>query len=113
MQLVSFSKSEKIVKEKNKIFEYNLKDKDINFCFCFIKGRYPLSGFALNENCKELAYVVSGKGKIFVEDKCYNLKKGDVVLINNGEKFYWEGNLKLAMPCSPAWNSKQYKIINN
>ena len=85
--------------------------KYINICYANIFGRYPEKGFAINEKCKELVFVVSGEGKVFVENSEYFLKQNDVVLINCGEKFYWEGNLKLAIPCSPSWNINQYKII--
>ena len=113
MEHRSFGETEEFEKEKTKIFEYNLIDRDINVCYCEIKGRYPLEGFSVNEKCKELAFVVSGNGKVCVENRTFDIKEKDVVLINKGEKFYWEGDLKLVLPCSPAWNAKQYKVVKS
>ena len=111
MEIVNFENAKKFEKETATIFEYNLKDRNINFCFCNINGRYPLNGFAINEKCKELAYVINGSGLVNIHGKFYKIKENDVVLINKGEKFFWQGEFKLALPCSPAWNIKQYKII--
>ena len=37
--------------------------------------------------------------------------EADLVLIDKGENYYWEGNMDLFVPCTPAWNPKQHKII--
>ena len=111
MEFVPFEKTEIFSSENAKIFEYNLKDKDINVCYCEINGRYPKTGCSINEKCKELAFVLSGNGKVIINNNEHLIKEKDVILINKDEKFFWEGNLKLILPCSPAWNSKQYKTI--
>jgi len=46
-----------------------------------------------------------------VEDKEYEIGAGDLVLINPGEKFYWQGNMEIFMPCAPAWSPDQYKTV--
>ena len=94
------------------VLEYPLDDKDINIALAKINGRYPENSFALNTECKEIGYVVEGVGKLVVENKTIELKKGDVILIEVGEKFYWEGDLEILMPCAPAWTPEQYKIIS-
>lgn len=91
--------------------EYPVNDKDINVAIIELNGRYPEKGCAMNEISKELAYVMAGSGKIVVENNETEVAEGDLVLVNPGEKFYWEGNMKLFMPCTPAWNPEQYKII--
>ena len=111
MELVKFKNAEKIDSDTAVIFEYNLKDKNINICYCKINGRYPLNGVEINEKCKEIAFVVSGKGSVCISGKEYKIKSKDVVLIDKGESFYWEGNLKLALPCAPAWNINQCKNV--
>ncbi len=92
-------------------YEYPMEDRDINGAVISLSGRYPDKGWAINEICKEMGYIVSGSGKLVVEDKEYELSAGDLVLINPGEKFYWQGNMEIFMPCAPAWNPQQYKII--
>lgn len=92
--------------------EYPLGDKDINAAVIKINGRYPERGRTVNEKCKELAYVIDGIGQLTVEGKTVELKKGVVVLIEPGERFYWEGqNLEVFMPCTPAWYPKQHKKV--
>ena len=93
--------------------EYPLEDKDINAVVIKIDGRYPNEGRTVNEKCKELVYVMSGKGKLVVEGKEVDLKTGTVVLIEPGERFYWEGKeLEMFMPCTPAWYSEQHKEVD-
>lgn len=91
--------------------EYPLGDKDINAAVIKLNGRYPETGRTVNTECKEMSYVVKGSGKLVVGGKTSELKKGDVVLIEAGEKYYWEGNLIMFMPCTPAWSQKQHKLI--
>lgn len=92
--------------------EYPLEDKDINATTIEIKGRYPDKGRTVNLECKELAYVIKGSGKIVVEEQEYILEKDSVVLIDPGEKFYWEGDMTLFMPCTPAWRPEQHKEVD-
>jgi len=92
-------------------FEYPMEDKNINGAVIKLSGRYPDKGWAVNEICKEMGYIISGSGKLVVEDKEYELTAGDLVLINPGEKFYWQGDMEIFMPCAPAWSPNQYKTV--
>mgnify|MGYP003293451694 FL=1 len=38
-------------------------------------------------------------------------KKGDIVLIDKGEAYYWDAYCTIAMPCAPAWYPEQHKLI--
>ena len=55
-----------------------------------------------------MAHVLSGSGKLVVDGKTYNLKQDDVVLIDMNEKYYWEGNMRLGVPCAPAWHPEHH-----
>ena len=90
-------------------YEYPLGDKDINGALIKLNGRYPDEGYVVNEICKELVYVVKGKGQLTSTDHTESLKTGDMALLLPGEKFYFEGKLELLMPCAPAWSSAQHK----
>lgn len=109
-----------ISKDQTKIFknseactaiEYPMNDKDINGAVIELNGRYPGKGRTVNLECKEMAYVIKGSGKLVVEGKETKLKEGDLVLINPGEKYFWEGNMEIFMPCTPAWHPEQYKEV--
>ena len=109
-----------IYKEQTEVFkngnscyatEYPLGEKDIDNAVIKVTGRYPEKGYVINLECKELAYIISGAGKIVVEDKEASLKDGDLVFIEPGEKFFWDGNFIMLISCAPAWNHDQYKQV--
>lgn len=92
--------------------EYPLHDSEINIAEITITGRYPDAGRVMNQKCKEVAFVMEGSGKAVVDDREVSLSKGDAVLIEVGEKIYWQGNLTLLISCTPAWSSEQYTHID-
>jgi len=105
-QAVEFKNSETCT-----ALEYSLGDKDINGAVITLSGRYPESGYVVNEVCKELVFVVRGQGKLTVEGKQFELFDGDQALILPGEKYFFEGDLEMFMPCIPAWYPEQHKEV--
>lgn len=95
----------------NKTYEYHIKDKDINYCIVDIDGRFPRENFAVNHKCKEMAHILSGSGILVVDGITYNLKQDDVVLIDVEEKYYWEGKMRIGIPCTPAWYPEQHEDV--
>jgi len=89
--------------------EYPLGDKDINGAVIELTGRYPEKGRVVNLRCKELTYVISGSGKVVVEGKEINLQEGDLVLVEPGERYFWDGNMTMFVFCVPAWYPDQHK----
>jgi len=90
----------------------NDHDKDLNIAVIKLKkDRYPLKGWAVNEKCKEMSYVVKGKVKFVTENSSTDLEEGDVVFIDVNEKYYWLGDCEMVMPCTPAWYPEQHKIV--
>ena len=112
---MKFKSSSQAIKYKNNdtcvAYEYPLSDPDINAVIVKLTGRYPDTGRTVNTRCKELVYVIEGKGFVSIEDKKIKINRGDVILIETGEKFYWEGNLTMFMPCTPAWTAKQHRFV--
>ena len=92
--------------------EYPLDDKDINGAIAKITGRYPEKDRVVNTVCKELAFITKGSGKVVVEGKEYLFNAGDVMLIKPGERYYWEGNFEIFMPCVPAWYPEQHQEVD-
>lgn len=98
--------------QKCKTIEYSFGDKDIDLGLATITGRYPEEGWGVNLVSKELIYVIEGQGEIYFENKKISFEKGDSILINNNEKYYWETKYcKVSMTCTPAWSKEQYKLI--
>jgi mannose-6-phosphate isomerase-like protein (cupin superfamily) len=98
--------------EACRVFEYQLGYKDIDGVVAKITGRYPDKGFCVNKICRELGYVIEGQGKVVINDTEISLNTGDLVCIDPNEKFFWEGNFTLFLPCAPAWNPNQHKFVD-
>jgi mannose-6-phosphate isomerase-like protein (cupin superfamily) len=94
------------------VYEYVTKSSEVSIAISEMNGRYPDEGYAVNEKCIEMGYVLEGSGKLITETQSVDLSAGDVVLIPRGEKYYWEGSLKVLLPTAPAWYPEQHKINN-
>jgi mannose-6-phosphate isomerase-like protein (cupin superfamily) len=95
-----------------KVTEYALNHDMLDAAIATITGRYPDHRRAVNIECDELAYVFEGAGKIVVNHKEHHINAGDVVLIEAGDKYFWEGNMKLFLSCRPAWNKEQHQMVD-
>ena len=97
-----------IVNDACEVIRSQITADDIDFVIVKIHGRYPLENYSINQACKEIIYVNEGKGKVNVSDEDYEFSAGDLILIEAGEKFYWEGNMTLYVSSRPAWFSEQH-----
>ena len=88
-----------------------LNYKDIDFCINTISGRYPEKGYCTNEKCKEICYILEGKGTLNKKGESINFEQGDVILIEKEEIYYWNGKCKITMICTPAWYKEQCKLL--
>ena len=112
MKLVKKEKSLTVqVTDSCRATEYPGGDRDLWAAVIEIKGRYPDEGSTINEVCKELVFVSRGQGRITVGEETFNIGEGDMILIEPGELFFWEGEMTLVMPCAPAWYPEQHKTI--
>jgi mannose-6-phosphate isomerase-like protein (cupin superfamily) len=106
---------ESVVKHANSpnciVFEYPMKNSEMNIAVAEITRRYPDEGYAVNHKCCEMGYILKGSGKLVTETREVNLSMGDALYISPGEKYYWEGNMTVVMPCAPAWFPQQHEII--
>lgn len=115
MKFVKKQDSEKVVNSKTSwLLEYSreLNDKDLDFCINTINGRYPEKGYASNLECKEICYILEGCGLICKRDKSITFEEGDVILIDKKDEYFWDGNCKMVMVCSPAWHKEQCKLLD-
>lgn len=108
-------KKQDAVKHENSpnctVYEYPTKNSEINIGVAEISDRYPEQGYAMNHTCIEMGYILKGSGKLVTEAKTVILSAGDVVLIPSGERFFWEGNMTIVLPTTPAWNPQQYSLV--
>lgn len=88
-----------------------LNEKNIDFCINTITGRYPTEGYYSNLECEELCYILEGRGSISKkENEPIKFEKGDIIYIDKKEIYFWNGNFKLAVVCTPAWTREQCKL---
>lgn len=92
--------------------EHPIDEEMINFATAKITGRYPSHGYACNTKCKEVAYVYEGRGKITINGHEHVINAGDLIMIDPGEKFCWEGNMHLGLSCTPAWTPEQCEFLD-
>ncbi len=113
MKIVKKDQSQEIKNSETCIAtEYQLNDKDINATIIKLKNdRYPSKGWAVNEKCKEISYIIKGNVELATENQSVKLQEGDMVFIDANEKYYWFGDCEMIMPCTPAWYPEQHKIV--
>ena len=90
---------------------YDGTGDDIDGAMITIDGRYPDSGFLVNETCKELVYVTSGDGRLLSRGGALTFSAGDVIFIDNGEEFAWEGTFVGFFATTPRFDPKQHKEV--
>jgi mannose-6-phosphate isomerase-like protein (cupin superfamily) len=93
------------------VWEYDIKDRQIDGAVAEIKGRYPDKDRVVNENSKELVFILEGRGRVVVEGRQIKLSKGDLVLISPKERYYFQGDLKLFLVNTPKWTPQQHKLV--
>ncbi len=93
--------------------DYPTIDKDINFAIVKINGKSPKKGYQTNTNCKELLYIMEGNGILNKkgERQKIEFEQGDVLLIDKGESYAFEGHFTAAVPRTPAWTPEQHEYI--
>jgi len=94
------------------VWEYNFGIREIGIVKCRINGRYPDEGRKINKESKEYYFVLSGRGKIYIEDECFEIKEGDSLLIDNGKVFHVIGEELIAVcPTAPGWFAEQEVLV--
>lgn len=91
------------------VYEYPMKNSELNIGVAEITTRYPSQGYAINHECSEIAYILKGSGILVTENKTVKLSTGDVVYIPHGEYYYWEGAMTIILPATPAWYPAQHE----
>ncbi len=114
MIIIQSSQAKKVqASASTTIWEFVMGEKDISGAITQINGRYPKIGFAVNDVCKEIAFVVSDSGHVVTPTQKRPIHVGDLIFINKGDSFAWEanGSLTLFMATTPKFDPKQHKIV--
>lgn len=109
---MKYSQARQMNKHQNSdtciVYAHQLNDKDFDCAIAEITGRYPDSGYVVNKVCKEMALVQEGSGTITIEGQTTQLTTGDCVVIEAGERFFWDGKMTLVLSCKPGWYAEQH-----
>ncbi|MBU0648329.1 cupin domain-containing protein [Patescibacteria group bacterium] len=93
------------------VWEYNLPSQKVGVASALINGRYPKEGWVVNKKIEEVYYIESGKGRVMFEDEECVVKKGDMVYLAKGKKYWVRGDkLRLVVVTAPPWYKEQYSM---
>ena len=93
-------------------FEYPFSFQNASLGVSEINGRYPQTGYDMDEEVEGIWYVEKGIGTIWIGGIEYSVEQGDIIHVPKGEKFWIEGNnLRLIVASSPLWHPEQHKHI--
>ncbi|MGB9928583.1 MAG: cupin domain-containing protein [Methanosarcina sp.] len=60
----------------------------------------------LHEKSDFIYFILEGKGVWIIEDREFEVKAGDVIVVPAGKRFWFRGNLKQICITAPAWEEK-------
>ena len=111
-ELITAENTNRVWNDKNCIaYEYFFESENTSLAIIEIKERYPENCIARNKFFEEIILVLEGNGKIIIEGEKYKVGRNDAVLIKPNRKYYYEGNLKIATFCSPAFDPNNHEVI--
>lgn len=112
--LIKKSDSKKIQNSKDcTVWEYENPSKHFSFATALIDGRYPKEKRAVNLECEEIYFVISGTGVVHSEKGDFKTSEGDLYFFAKGERYWVEGNkLFVALANAPKWSLEQHKIVD-
>lgn len=67
----------------------------------------------LHEKSDFIYYILEGDGFWIVEDKEFEARTGDVVVVPAGKRFWFRGNLKQVCVTAPAWEEQYERHIRD
>lgn len=113
MNIIPSSQTKKIqATPTTTIWEFVMEEKSISGAIAQINGRYPEKGLAVNKKSKELAFVLSGSGHVIMSKIRQPIGVGDLIFLDKGESFAWEGVLTLFIATTPKFDPKQHIVVH-
>jgi mannose-6-phosphate isomerase-like protein (cupin superfamily) len=102
---------EEYVSGSGKVLDYNISD-EVGLSVQKLEGRVPEEGYYRNSECHEVCYVTSGEAEVVIEDRKFQVKEGDVYVIEPGEKSCVRAEeVELVVVTRPDWYEEQCEII--
>lgn len=76
-----------------------------------INGRYPEQGASRNKIARAIIYITKGEGTLTANGAQNTLREGDVVFIDPGDVYSFDGQFTMLMSCTPPWSPDQYEAV--
>ncbi|MBP7837087.1 hypothetical protein KA021_00090 [Candidatus Saccharibacteria bacterium] len=115
MKYVKFTSSdtEKIDLGSKIIFKYPSPTVDFDIGRMVINGRHPEypNTFLVEDACSFVIYVISGAGKVYVDDETFEVTAQDVIFVPNKTRFAVEGVFEYITFDSPGYYPEQSNEI--
>jgi mannose-6-phosphate isomerase-like protein (cupin superfamily) len=72
----------------------------------------PEEDFYRNNVCHEIFFITEGKAKVTIDGETHEVGKGDVVVLEPGQKHYGEyENVSMITVSSPNWYEEQCEVV--
>ncbi|HCM37025.1 MAG: hypothetical protein UV61_C0003G0096 [Candidatus Gottesmanbacteria bacterium GW2011_GWB1_43_11] len=113
-QKYSFSETRKVDLGSKVIYEYPTFSKSLSIAKMVVKGRHPKNPetFILEHVCQFVIYILSGSGKIYVGEGCFDMAVGDAVFVPKEHTFAVEGSLEYITVDNPAFFPEQSEEVH-
>lgn len=93
------------------VWEYFLDSEKVGIAKAELNGRYPEMGLAMNKECDQIYFCISGKGTIHYDGKTFELREGGAFLFKKGHRYWLEcDNLIVLVANGPPFRPEQYEI---
>lgn len=97
----------------SRFHEYRFPFTNASLGVSEIDGRYPETGYDVDEAIEQSWYVESGTASVRIDDQEYRIEHGDMVHIPPGRKYWIKGDgLRLIVASSPEWFESQHKHVD-
>jgi len=90
---------------------FTTKENSRNAAFMYQETETGHAEEFVHENSDFIYYILEGSGTWVVEDREFEVRAGDVVVVPAGNRFWFRGSLKQVCITAPAWEEKYERHI--
>jgi len=86
--VIKFSQTTKIPLAQGTVWDYPMPNEHLGISYQEHNGRVPQKGWGVNTACLEEYFIIDGKARVFIDNKEYEADKGDIIILEPGQKSY-------------------------
>ncbi|MBU1077700.1 MAG: cupin domain-containing protein [Spirochaetes bacterium] len=95
-----------IIKQNVNMWIYNSKEDCADASVVYQETEKGHSEEFYHEKSAFIFYIIEGEGTWYIDDKEFPVKATDVVIVKQGRRFYYKGNLKQICITAPSWEEE-------